>query len=206
MIVDIIILILVIFAGIQGYRHGFVQALLQTMGWILSVVLAFLWSPQVSDFLLENTTLYDVLSDNISANIAIDDVSFSNSLNSFPSFISDILMNTANTISDTIATKISDIIFAILCFFLVVIALKILFFLIVQLFSKESNGGILGGIDGFLGLIMGTLKGLILVFVLLALIVPFTAISGNTFLLEAVKDSLLGDMLFSGNIIFYFFS
>ncbi|MEG2199251.1 MAG: CvpA family protein, partial [Anaerovorax sp.] len=169
MIVDGVILVLVIFTGIQGYRHGFVQTFVQMTGWILSIVLAFTWLPQVSEFLLQNTTFYDTIHALISANIALDSVAFENSLNNFPSLISDLIISAATTISDTIATKISRAVFSLSCFFLIIIALKLFFFLLVKLFSKKSNHGIIGGIDSFLGLIIGTLKGLVVVFIVLAL-------------------------------------
>lgn len=205
MIVDITIIVLLLFTAFQGHRHGFVRTFLQMSGWLLSVILAFLWHPYVSDYLIANTKLYHGVSESISGNLAIENPAFEESLSNFPPLISDLIQSTATTITQSLSTRISDIIFTLLCFFLVIILLKIFFFMLVRLFSKDSNDGFIGSIDSFFGLIAGTLKGLLLVFIVLALIVPVTAILGNTSALDYVNESFIGSLLFANNFIFYFF-
>ena len=63
--------------------------------------------------------------------------------------------------------------FAILCFALVVIAVKIVIFIIIHLLSKRNNqNGVVGFADGLAGMVTGFAKGMIVVFVLFALMVP----------------------------------
>ena len=59
LIPDIIIGLLILLSIITGYAKGFIRTFLHAIGWILSIVLAFVWSPKVQEWLLAHTKVYD---------------------------------------------------------------------------------------------------------------------------------------------------
>ncbi len=119
--------------------------------------------------------------------------------------IRDLLDRAIDSATSAIALSMSDsltnLIFNIIGFLVVAIAIKLILMTITILFSKEKNGGFIGGADGFFGLFAGALKGIILIYILLALMVPVTSLSGSSFLIGQLDGSVLGSYLYDNNLI-----
>lgn len=204
--VDGIIVIIVIFTAVQGFRRGFVQTFIHTVGWLLAVVLGFVWYPHVIDFLKEKTGFYDLVHGKISERIAENANSAADSAaGSIPEVIRDLLDKAIHSATDTIALSMSDslsnLIFNMIGFLVVAIAIKLILLCLTMLFSKEKNDGFIGGIDSFFGLLAGTLKGIILVYILLAVMVPVTSLWVSSFLIDELDGSVLGSYLYNNNLI-----
>jgi len=204
--VDGIIAILIVFTMIQGFRHGFVYTFIHTVGWILAVVLGFVWYPYVIEFLKEKTPLYDSIHGKIAERVAENTGNAADSaMSGIPEVIRSMLdkaVDSATTaITNTMSDNLTNLIFNLLGFLVVAIAIKLILMSLTFLFSKEKNSGIIGGVDGFFGLLAGALRGIILVYILLALMVPITSLTGSQFLIGQVDGSVLGSYLYENNLI-----
>ena len=204
--VDGIIVILLIFTIVSGYRRGFIHTFIHTVGWLLAVILGFVWYPHVIKFLKEKTAFYDAVHGKIAERISENAGSATDAaMTGIPEVIRDLLDKAIGSATDAIALSMSDslsnLIFNIIGFLVVAIAIKLILLGLTILFSKEKNGGFIGGIDGFLGLLAGALKGIILVYILLALMVPITSLSGSSFLMGELDGSVLGSYLYDNNLI-----
>ncbi len=204
--VDGIIAIIVIFTIVQGYRRGFVHTFIHTVGWILAVILGFVWYPHVIGFFKEKTGFYDSVHGKIAERIAENTQNAAGSATSgIPDVVRDLLDKAIDSAANAIAVSISDsltnLIFNIIGFLAVAVAIKLVLMTLTYLFSKEKNGGLIGGADGFFGLLAGALKGVILVYILLALMVPVTSLSGSTFLIDQLDGSMVGSYLYDNNMI-----
>ena len=204
--VDGIIVIVLIFTAVQGYRHGFVRTFLHTVGWILAVVLGFVWYPHVMGFLKEKTRFYTAVHSKIAERIAENASTATDSaMTGIPEVIRGLLDKAVNSATSAIATSISDtltgLLFNIIGFLAVALLIKLVLLIFTSLFSKEKNGGLIGGIDGLFGLFAGALKGIIIVYILLALMVPVANLSGSSFLMDQINASALGIYLYDNNLI-----
>jgi uncharacterized membrane protein required for colicin V production len=204
--VDGIIVIMLIFAVVQGYRRGFLYTFIHTVGWIIAVVLGFVWYPHVIEFLKEKTGFYDSIHGKIAERIAENAGNTTDAaMTGIPEVIRDLVEKAINSATDAIANTMSDsltnLVFNILGFLVVAIVIKLILMSLTFLFSKEKNDGFIGGIDGFFGIFAGALKGIILVYILLALMVPITSLSGSSFLIAQLDGSVLGSYLYDNNLI-----
>ena len=156
--------------------------------------------------LKEETGLYGSVHEKIAERIAENTGSAADAaMTGIPDIIRDILNkavdSAANAIAQSVSDSLSDLIFNIIGFLVIALAIKLVFFILTMLFSKEKNRGIIGGIDGFFGIFAGALKGLILVYILLALMVPISGLWGSTFLSDGLDSSILGGYLYDNNLI-----
>ena len=60
-IVDVIIILLIAFGGVMGFKRGFTRSLVSALGTIAIVVLAFLLKNPVSVLLYENLPFLNLL-------------------------------------------------------------------------------------------------------------------------------------------------
>lgn len=205
--VDMIIAVIFAFSVIQGFRYGFVQTFIHTIGWILAVILGFISYPHVIKFLKDKTNFYDLIHSRIEDKIGEStDLATSSLLENIPNVIKEILLKAIDTTSDIISSSlangISDIIFNIIGFLLIALVIKIFLFLITHLFSKKSNDGLVGWFDGFFGILAGGLKGAILIYILLALLVPLSSLISIDFIMEELNESAVGNYLYNNNLLF----
>jgi len=204
--VDAIIVSILLYAVVQGFRRGFVQTFLQTVGWILSVGLGFILYPHVLEFLKEKTGFYDSLRGKIAERIAENmGAAADSAMTGIPEVIRDLLDNAVNAmtgaIADTLSASLTNLIFNIIGFLAVVIAVKFILMLVTLLFSKEKRGGLIGAMDGFLGLFAGGLRGILMIYILLALMVPVSNLYGSSFIIDQIDGSMLGSHLYDNNLI-----
>ena len=207
MVVDSFILIILVFTIIQGYRTGFVFTFIHTVGWILAIIMGFVWYPHVINFLKDKTDYYDFVNKTIADKASESaDAQTSVFIEGLPDVLKDLTAKAMSTATDAIANSVainlSNLIFNIIGFLIVAICIKLILLFVTSLFSKKSNDGFIGGIDGFFGLIAGALKGAIIVFIILAVLVPVTALSGGGIILESIEGSVVGSYLYDNNLIF----
>ena len=204
--VDGIIVIIVISTIIIGFRQGFIHTFIHTIGWVLAMILGFVWYPFVRDSLKEKTNFYDSIHGKITERIAGNAGNAADSaMTGIPEVIRDLLDkavdSATNAIATTMADNLTNLIFNILGFLVVAFAIKLILMALTILFSKEKNNGFIGGVDGFFGLLAGALKGMILVYILLALMVPVTSLTASSFLIDQLDGSVLGSYLYDNNLI-----
>lgn len=168
---DIAIAVILIFAMATGYRSGFTWSFLQMVGWVLSIVLAFVWAPKAGELLREYTGVYDFLHRIISERFS-DAVSIDNLTAAFPALLRETVDSFAKLAAETAGTSITDLVFTIIAFLLTLILIKLLLFLLISLLSKRFHSGVRGFIDGILGLLLGFIKGAFIVFLMLAMMIP----------------------------------
>ncbi|NLY71362.1 MAG: CvpA family protein [Clostridiales bacterium] len=199
---DVLIAIIFVFSTAQGYRKGFVRTFIHTAGWLVSIIVAFVFYPQVKDFLGKNTGLYNYVNLKVHERISTEGSAIVDPISdNLPVILKDFINTAEEAVSAVLADGLSGFLFHIISFLAVVIAIKIIFLILSSLFSKKNRRGIIGFIDGFFGLIAGAVKGIIIIFILLALMVPVISLSSGEFLVKALYDSNIAMTLYDNNLI-----
>ena len=175
MVLDILILAILILAMVFGSRIGFVWSFFHTLSWIASIILAFIFTPWLRGLLISETGLYEALNRALSGRFAsaagIDSIS-----SGLPRILKDTVDSLARQTVDAASASICDLLFTIISFLIIVFVVKFIFFAIIFALSKKHAGGARGVIDGILGMIFGFVKGILLVFVLLAAMIPIISL------------------------------
>ena len=61
MIFDVLIIVILLYGAIRGFKRGFSRTIFSVIGWLISVLGAFIATPFVKEYLLQNTNYYDKL-------------------------------------------------------------------------------------------------------------------------------------------------
>lgn len=203
MILDVIVAVIVIGTMIQGYRHGLLRTLIHTVGWVVAIALGFIWSPKFNEFIINNTKFYDFIYGNINEKISTT-LTPTEMLESLPTIIQEPLLNLTNSFSGSISLSLSNLLFTIACFLVITFAIQAIFHLLIVLLSKEHNDGLTGFCDGFMGILFGFFKGIVYVFIILAIMVPIASLANPkviTFLMENLQTSHIASDLYNNNLL-----
>lgn len=199
---DAVLAVIFAFSAAQGSRAGFVRTLVHAVGWIASILFAFFCYPYVSGFLREHTHFYDDIHDRILLKLTGETpVSGEQITGGFPSILQNIMDSTRDTMTSALATGLSSILFHIITFLVIALALRLLFLVVSTLLGKRRKGGITGFADGFMGMIIGAIRGIFLVFLFLALLIPVVNLSSGTEISTALETSLFAGTLYNNNLL-----
>lgn len=189
MLLDILVILIILAAGILGYRKGFVHTLIHTVGWVGAIVIAYLLIPKGVSFAKRNTGLYDWLSAVVTKKFDVSLDAIEVTKNSLPESISSTIDEYSTDIIGGIADQITRIFGTILVFVILFILVKVLLWCILHFFSKDYNDGFTNFADGLFGMLFGFLRGVILVLVILAALLPLINVM-STGLTEALTSQL----------------
>lgn len=208
MLVDIAVGIILIISIVMGYSRGFARTFLHIAGWILSIVLAFVFYPKVTEILMRKTSVYDTIHSILYAHFSSGSESTTQyTLSQLPTALGDtiqgIIDGAAGALADALTDGVTQLLFNILGFLLIAVGVRLLFLLISLLFSKNNNDGITGFVDGILGALAGAAKGMIVVYIVLAFLVPMLGLTDNPVLQDALASSVFSQYLYDNNLLFF---
>lgn len=167
--IDIAICIIV-FISAMFYAHiGFARTVISAVQWVLCIACGIFFADDIKKF------VYDVgIGKNMEASIAnilSDKASESGFMKSLPGLFKGWANSAADSASKEMASTFTGLILTVLAFLVIVLAVKLILFIITRLLSKEYHDGPLAFIDSAAGLVLGAALGVLYVFIALAILV-----------------------------------
>ena len=220
---DIAVVLILIIYSISGWRKGLVLSAFGMLQYILSGIAAKYYSPRLSNYILNNTNMINIVKNFIGdriQNMAQETMTYDGAtinktifkaLN-LPSQLEKILMegnlitrHSAKTmgglndiISDALAKTLMDLISFVAVFFAAMIVLSIISRIIDNIVSLP----VLNEVNSFGGMIFGSIKGLILIFISLTLLTFLIGLVNNNMILKYLEESTITKFLYNHNPIF----
>ncbi len=204
MIFDIIILIILVLTMVFGFRRGFVYSFIHTLGLIGSLVIAFFCARPVQTLVCERTMIDENLYNTIFENVSTSLDSMLGPTDTLPLILTTKINAAADDTAAMVAQNITDFATLVISFFALFVVVKLVCYIIISIFSRRNNDGFAGFFDGLLGLIAGFIKGLLIVFVFLALLAPginlMSPASAEIFM-TALDNSYIAKTLYDANFL-----
>jgi len=203
MILDILAVVILLFSIISGARKGFAKTCLSFMQWFICIVAGFFLCTPIKEYLIDYTTLdeavYNYILDQVDTTIEK-----SAPYQSIPDLFRSWLQGEDSSFLYDSTASLADIVLTVLAFVLVILAVKVAGGIIVLLFSKDYHKGLIGFLDGMLGLLFGAVRGLLLLLILFALLVPVLTLLPGTLSVAvktAVDQSMIASVLYDDNLL-----
>lgn len=204
MIFDIIILIILVLTMVFGFRRGFVYSFMHTLGLIGSLVAAFIFAKPVQSLVSEKTMLDENLYNTIFENVSSSLNSMLGPTDTLPLILTTNINAAADGTAAVIAQNLTGFAMQVISFLVIFIVVKLICYIIISIFSKRNSDGFVGFFDGLLGLIAGFIKGILIVFVFLALLAPgmnlMSPASAEIFM-TALDNSYIAKTLYDANFL-----
>ena len=203
-IVDLVILAIFIICIIIGYVRGLTGSLIKILSFVLSIVIAFILFVPISNLIINNTQIDDNLEQSIREMI----IGNNEEEQKMPEAITDYIQQQVESASDSAKEAIADstarevsltIVKAGTWIVLFIVARILLIFLkfITALIAKLP---VIKQFDKLGGIIYGVIEGLIIIYVLLA-IISFVSPMTNGALTNAIEQSYVGSMMNNNNLL-----
>ncbi|MBQ2462166.1 MAG: CvpA family protein [Clostridiales bacterium] len=223
-IVDYVILGILGVSVLFGIYRGFISSVLNTGGCLISVVASFMLYPRLTEYIASNPELQRTLLTYTDASSRIGDLATSimNVGNLTAQTIADIVDKTGlpESISEVLRSNLSNQVYGasqsvssyvsqtvmgastnILCYIVCFVALYLVISLLLSAIRAIFKLPVLKQLDGLVGGVFGLLRGMILVFVLFALLPLVQTVVPLDTVNEVVSASTLAPLFNNGALV-----
>lgn len=200
-ILDIIIIGIILISTIIGYKRGLINVIFNLCAFLIALIITIVLYKPVTNFVIENTEFDDkiesvILEKGITQN---GEISTENSV--IDEYVSQSITNTKNDIVESTSTVIAQKVIGILVAIILFIVVRIILVFTKALFNGIASLPIIKQLNGLGGLIYGLLMGIIIVYVILAILFFIISVNNTGTLTDTINASNIAKILYSNNII-----
>lgn len=212
MVVDLIALLIIVAYAAIGFFRGFSEFLFQVISLLITIGVVFFAYKPVANVVMDtqlDEKLYSVVYENL-ANTPIaegEEISTENTnmskgiVSTINGYIAEAKENAEQNVLEFVSNKIAIIVvYAITAIALFVVVQLVLFFIRIALDIMGSLPLLREG-NQVLGLVIGVIKGILLVYLLLALASGLSPILSKFGIIDAIESSKVSSILYNNNII-----
>ena len=204
-VVDLIILAIIVLCIVIGYIRGLTGSLIKILSFVLSVIIAFILFVPVSNLIINNTEIDENIETSIRNAILSGE---ENGEAAMPETITDYIGQKVDeasdsakeTVVDSTAREVSLTIVKAGTWIALFIVTRILLILLRFITSLIAKLPIIKQFDKLGGFIYGLLEGLIIVYVVLA-IISFVSPMMSGDIANAIDNSTIGSMMYNNNLL-----
>lgn len=234
MIIDIILICILLVSAFLAMRKGMVISLVSMLSWAVCSIGGLLFNDLAKIWIIENTEIDEKINEILflKSSASLKEGDLDGGLLGFPelfdfsslkegsilakfselfgetddylSFLKKPVDSITETISQSVADKITDLLMGIIAFLFIVLAAKLFCGIITLLMSKKYRGGAIGFFDGFGGFCFGLVRGGIIILLIFAALVPIIALTSpenSNLIIEELATSKFAESIYQNNIL-----
>lgn len=216
---DVTLAVILIVNGIGGWKRGLVLSLFQLLGFVAAWIAAKTYYQVLTSYIITKTNFLSEIQFYLGTKLENADYESAflggnpDSRNIFeiirlPKVLEEFLTTTVaidygikvvEGFYHYMAGIMARLFIDFLSFFIIFMTVKILLTVIAHTLNRVVKLPIITGFNQLGGAILGVFKGLIIAFLLIALLIPFAAVSDNEILEEGLEKSFFTRMLYEYN-------
>lgn len=199
LLIDLIVLGIIALSAFIGYKQGLIKSAIKILSFFIAIAVALVLYKPVANIVIEKTTIDDKISNTIVENISLEEQNKdeeSNVKNIIPDAIVKTTNGTINEMAQTLSTKIVEICVVLILYILVRIALRF----ISALADLVAKLPIIKQFNKLGGLIYGFVKGIFMVYVLLAILYLLSPLI-NKDTINKIDGTTLTKFMYNNNLI-----
>lgn len=201
MILDIIILVLVLFAALMGYKKGLVGIMVGLVSMILAIVLSLFLQGPIADMLYNNTGVGKIVEQTVYTNL-----NSANNKNNENKSTDNIIINSitdkvvASLTNEETAKAVTMFILKGISFVIIFIVVTIVCRILQSVLNLVFNLPVLDVVNKFGGLGLGAIKVLLKIYIVLAIISFIAPMQIIDPVIEMINSSTVTKMLYQNNL------
>ena len=203
-ILDLVILRIFILCIMMGYVRGLTGSLIKIVSFVLSLIIAFVLFIPISNLIIDNTQIDENIEQTIREMIVGNTEEEQKMPEAITDYITEQVENASDsakeTIADNTAREVSLTIVKAGTWIVLFIVARILLILLRFITSLIAKLPVIKQFDKLGGIIYGILEGLIIIYVILA-IISFVLPMMNGTLANAIEESYVGSMMYNNNLL-----
>ena len=203
-VLDILIILIFVASVYTGYKKGIINVGFNLFAFIIAIIVAVILYRPITNIIVNNTGIDESIEKIIIEN-GVKEKTEENKQTGIDSFVQnyakDIAQGTQNAIVESAARPIAIKVIAIAIMILLFIIARIILIVLKVFTNLLAKLPILKQCNEIVGLIYGILKGLIIIYAILAIVFFISTISGNATLNTIVEKTYITKIFYNHNLI-----
>ena len=210
-IIDLIILGILAICIFFGYKNGLTKSIIKILSFVIAIVVAAIFFKPVSNLVIENTEIDDNIR-NAVVNLVSKDVEENGEVsedsnlpqamvNYINDSVKDAIEETKETVVNNAADKIAVTAINVASAVLLFIATRIILLIITALTDILTDLPVIKQFDKTGGILYGTIKGLLIIFAIFAVISLISPAIEKTGIIASINQSFIGGFLYDNNLL-----
>lgn len=212
-IIDVIVLAIILIPTIQGFYKGLSTILYGILATIVAVVVTLCIYKPIAGVIIDKTEIdeyfakgiYNILSNQNLEETGLIDHNKTNMseqvVDIINKYLTEALKKSADSVFEYTSIKLSHLMVNLLTLIIMIIIFRIGLAFLKIVIDIISNLPIIKQIDKSGGMILGFLKGFLIVYIIFAVFSTFSPIFENSGILGMIQESKLGSVLYNNNLI-----
>lgn len=205
-IIDLVIVGIIALCVIIGYAKGLTGALIKIISFVLSLVIAFILYTPISNYIINNTQIDDMIETTIKSGIIKDDEE--QAKEQMPTVITDYINQKVEEASNAVkenvvnstAQEVSHTIVRAGTWIILFVIARIALIVLKYITAIIARLPVIKQFDKLGGIIYGLLEGLVITYFALALISFITPMTKKN-LSDSVNKSYIGSSMYNNNLL-----
>ncbi len=189
----IVVICIIAWNAVRGYTRGLLRIVYSLAACILMLTASSMAAPYVRDNILSQTGIESVIYSNIEKQIAVQGQKATGDFD-----MANILLQQSGAY-DSISTQLTNAIMTGLSFFIVIFLLGIVEYFVRRLIRKIERVPVISTVNRVAGFGVGFIKGIVIVWLLLALISLLVTSEAGQAMTVYINDSLMLKYLYENN-------
>ena len=191
----IVVICIIAWNAVRGYTRGLLRIVYSLAACILMLTASSMAAPYVRDNILSQTGIESVIYSNIEKQIAVHGQKATGDFD-----MANILLQQSGAY-DSISTQLTNAIMTGLSFFIVIFLLGIVEYFVRRLIRKIERVPVISTVNRVAGFGVGFIKGIVIVWLLLALISLLVTSEAGQAMTVYINDSMMLKYLYENNPI-----
>lgn len=205
-LLDIIIIAIMAISIFLGYKKGLVKVAVKLCAFLIAVIITFVFYKPVSNMIIDNTELDEkiqsVIIENGTKKIEESSEEEKNGfLEDMQEYVDNTVTQAQNGIVENAAKEISISLINIMVIVGLFIATRLILVLLVLISDLITSLPIIKQFNELGGVLYGVIRGLALIYLLLAIVFLIVSVSANNSILTTIDSSIITKFLYENNIL-----
>lgn len=180
---DMILLLTLILCAFWGFKSGFLKMGFGVVSFVVAILLGRVLYTPIAEF-LKNTPIYTGILSAVQRQTVTPQEGSG-------SLLTDLFQKSGEAVSEFLANSLAELVLHVVAFLLVVVAVKLLMFLIAKLLRLFASLPGIGLINRIAGLVFGVIEGMIIVTILLAGVSVISPLRENPVIHQEIEKSIV---------------
>ena len=203
-ILDIIIVLVFLASAFMGYKKGLVNVIFNVLAFIIALIITFIFYKPVTGLVINNTELDEKI-----ASILVEKGTISNEQTEenkenssyIEKYVKNMAIDKANNVVEDASITVSKNIVGVIVILGLFIVSRIALILLKFIFNSVAELPIIKQFNEIGGLLYGALRGIIIIFIVLAILFFIVSINNNQTITKLIDTSIITKIIYVNNVI-----
>lgn len=205
-ILDIILIAIMAISILFGYKRGLIKVAVKLCAFLIAVIVTLVFFKPVSNIIINNTKLDENIENIIIENGTKEleegnEEEQKNLLDNMQEYVDNTVTQAQNEIVESAAKEISIRLINILAIIGLFIITRLILIALVLISDLITNIPVIKQFNKLGGIIYGIIRGLLLIYVMLAIAFLIVSMTANSNILSAIEGSILTKFMYGNNIL-----